>query len=77
MTLRRRAVRWLGTRHVLQNLLDGKLPTVADIGLTHKQVHEARQLRDAEEDDPGVVRRACGYQFAIAYRLRTEIWAQW
>lgn len=27
--------------------------TVSDIGLTHKEVHEARQLRDAEQADPG------------------------
>ena len=31
--------------------------TVADLGLTRKQVHEARQVRDAEAADPGVVRR--------------------
>jgi hypothetical protein len=31
--------------------------SVADIGLTHKQIHEARQIRDAEEADPGIVRR--------------------
>ena len=34
------------------------LPTVADIGLSHKAIHEARQIRDAEAADPGVVRRA-------------------
>lgn len=28
-----------------------------DIGLTHKEVHEARKIRDAEEADPGIVRR--------------------
>lgn len=27
------------------------------IGLTHKQVHDARQLRDAEQRDPGVTKR--------------------
>jgi hypothetical protein len=31
--------------------------TVEDIGLTHKQVHEARLIRDAETADPGIVRR--------------------
>jgi hypothetical protein len=30
---------------------------VADLGLTRKQVHEARRLRDAEAVAPGVVRR--------------------
>lgn len=29
---------------------------VDDIGLTSKQIHEARQIRDAEEEDPGIVR---------------------
>lgn len=41
-----------------QNLLPGeKKVTVADIGLTHKDIHEARRIRDAEQADPGVVRR--------------------
>jgi hypothetical protein len=31
--------------------------TAADIGLTHKEIHEARQIRDAEQADPGIVRR--------------------
>jgi hypothetical protein len=31
--------------------------TVADIGLTRKEIHEARQIRDAELADPGIVRR--------------------
>lgn len=31
--------------------------TVADLGLTRKAIHEARQVRDAEAADPGVVRR--------------------
>ena len=33
------------------------LATVTDLGLTRKQVHEARQLRDAEAADPGLIRR--------------------
>jgi hypothetical protein len=32
-------------------------PTAKDIGLSHKQVHEARAVRDAEQNDPGVVRK--------------------
>lgn len=32
-------------------------PTVADLGLTRKEVHDARQLRDAEAVDPGIIRR--------------------
>lgn len=34
------------------------IPSVSDIGLTRKAIHEARQLRDAEIADPGVIRRA-------------------
>lgn len=34
-----------------------KVATVKDIGLTRKQVHEARAVRDAEKNDPGVVLR--------------------
>jgi hypothetical protein len=30
---------------------------VDDIGLTRKQVHEARQMRDAEKAKPGTVRK--------------------
>lgn len=32
--------------------------TAEDIGLTRKDIHEARQIRDAEVADPGIVRRA-------------------
>lgn len=32
-------------------------PTSADIGITSKEIHEARQVRDAEKADPGVVER--------------------
>jgi hypothetical protein len=34
-----------------------ELPGAADIGLTHKQIHEARQIRDAEQAQPGVIRQ--------------------
>lgn len=34
-----------------------ELPGASDIGLTHKDIYEARQFRDAEEADPGIVRR--------------------
>lgn len=33
------------------------LATAAEIGLTHKDIHEARQIRDAEETYPGIVKR--------------------
>lgn len=32
-------------------------PTAADLGLSRKDIHEARQVRDAETADPGIVRR--------------------
>lgn len=35
-----------------------ELPGPMNVGLTYKQVHEARQIRDAEAADPGIVRRA-------------------
>lgn len=38
--------------------------TVADLGLTRKQVHEARQIRDAEKADPGIVRRVLDQRLA-------------
>jgi len=42
-----------------QNLLPAeKKVSVSDLGLTHKDIHEARQIRDAETAEPGVIRRA-------------------
>ena len=38
--------------------------TVADLGLTRKAIHEARQLRDAEAADPGVIRWALDARLA-------------
>lgn len=32
-------------------------PTTADVGLSRKDIHEARQIRDAEEAQPGIVRQ--------------------
>ena len=32
------------------------LPTTAELGLSHKEVHEARTIRAAEEAEPGIVR---------------------
>ena len=32
-------------------------PTAADLGLTRKEIHEARIIRDAEKAEPGIVRR--------------------
>jgi len=34
-----------------------QLPTVSDLGLSKKELHEARLIRDAEAAEPGIVRR--------------------
>jgi hypothetical protein len=36
---------------------ENAIATVTDIGLTRKQVHEARRIRDAEKREPGMVRK--------------------
>jgi hypothetical protein len=36
---------------------ENKVATVADIGLTRKQIHEARAVRDAEKRAPGIVKK--------------------
>ena len=33
-------------------------PTAADLGVSRKEIHEARKIRDAEKAQPGVVKRA-------------------
>jgi hypothetical protein len=40
-------------------------PTVSDLGITHKDIHESRLIRDAEESDPGIVRRALDEKLAL------------
>ena len=37
---------------------DRNTASTADLGLRRDQIHEARQIRDAEAADPGIVRRA-------------------
>lgn len=46
------------TRADNQHVPPGNKPTVEEIGLTRKQIHEARQIRDAEKAEPGIIRRA-------------------
>lgn len=43
---------------------DGNGFTAEEAGLTRKQVHEARQMRDVIEHDPGIVRRALDQMLA-------------
>lgn len=33
------------------------IPTASEVGLSHREIHDARQIRDAEVAEPGVVRR--------------------
>jgi hypothetical protein len=35
--------------------MNGNAAAAADVGLSRKEIHEARALRDAEKRDPGVV----------------------
>jgi hypothetical protein len=35
-----------------------KVPSPQEVGLSGKDIHEARKLRDAERDDPGLISRA-------------------
>jgi len=43
---------------------ENQLFSAEDIGLTKKQVHEARKVRDAEKEKPGVIRKALDEQLA-------------
>jgi hypothetical protein len=42
---------------IVSNGNDVRPATAAEVGLSRKAIFEARQLRDAERDDPGIVRR--------------------
>jgi hypothetical protein len=39
------------------SIVEFEKASISDIGLTHKEIHDARQIRDAEVEDPGIVRR--------------------
>lgn len=39
------------------NVVDDNVSTAAQIGLRRDEIHEARRLRDAERDDPGLIQR--------------------
>ena len=40
-----------------RDVADPNIPSVSELGLRRDQIHEARQLRDAEAADPGILRR--------------------
>lgn len=46
------------------NVTDNNVATAEEIGLTREQVFEARQIRDAEEADPGIVHKTVEEQLA-------------
>jgi hypothetical protein len=48
-------------------------PTAADLGLTRPQIHAARQVRDAEKAEPGIVKRSIEemLEAATSRRART------
>jgi hypothetical protein len=46
------------------NIPEQNVSKLSDIGITAKDIHEARQIRDAEEADPGVVKRTVEEQLA-------------
>lgn len=46
----------VGKRSQPERLVEAP-PSAADVGLSRKDIHEARQIRDAEETYPGIVKR--------------------
>jgi hypothetical protein len=46
-----------GRPKVVSDGNDFSPPTAAELGLSRKEVHEARRVRDAERAEPGIVRR--------------------
>lgn len=46
---------------------ENSIPRVDDIGLTSKQVHEARAVRDAEKAKPGVIRKVLDEQLEAGH----------
>ncbi len=56
----------------MSGISDGKTATVAEIGLTSKDIHTARQVRDAERASPGIIDRRIDEMLAARFdRPRT------
>jgi hypothetical protein len=51
-------------------LPDRKGVTSADVGLTYKEIHEARQIRGAEKRDPGLPENQLQNYSAVEKRIR-------
>jgi hypothetical protein len=49
-------------------------PSAADIGLSRKDIHEARIIRDAEKNEPGITRRTLDAQLAAAAPTKARWW---
>ena len=47
-----------------RDVADHNIPSAADLGLRRDQIHDARQLRDAEAAEPGIVRRTLDERLA-------------
>lgn len=45
-------------KKVVEDIDDIRPPTAAEVGLSRQEIHEARKLRDAEREAPGIVERA-------------------
>lgn len=55
-----------GKRSQAERLIEAP-PSAADIGLSRKEIHEARIIRDAEVADPGIVRRTVDQALAAGH----------
>ena len=55
-------------------VVDGNAkPTTADLGLRRDQIHEARQMRDAEIENPGVTQRTLDKMISEEWELPTKV----
>ena len=65
-------------RKVVEGADDIRPPTAAEVGLSRQEIHEARKLRDAEREAPGIVEQAIAARLAAGLEpsrasLRTNI----
>lgn len=47
----------VGKRSQTERLIEAP-PSAADVGMSRKDIHEARIIRDAEKENPGIIRQA-------------------
>ncbi|MCO5071115.1 MAG: SAM-dependent methyltransferase [Rhizobiaceae bacterium] len=53
-----------GARNFIIPVKKNEIPSVSDFGINPKDIHEARKLRDAEREAPGIVERAIAARLA-------------